>query len=581
MAIAGISANRLELLQIADAVAREKSIDRMIVIHAMEDAIQKAAKSRYGAENDIRCAIDPKTGETQLTRVTTIVEEVENETTELSLAEAQRENPDAEIGGMLVEPLPPLEFGRVAAQNAKQVIVQKVREAERERQFEDFKDRVGEVINGVVKRVEYGNVILDLSRAEGVIRRDEMIPRESLRIGDRTRAMIFDVRTEQRGPQIFLSRARPEFMSKLFAQEVPEIYDGIVEIKSVARDPGSRAKIAVISNDASIDPVGACVGMRGARVQAVVNELQGEKVDIIQWNDDAASFIVNALAPAEVTKVVLDEDANRIDVVVPESQLSLAIGRRGQNVRLASQLTGWDIDIMTEAEESERRQKEFAERSAVLMEALDVDEVIAQLLATEGFSSVEEVAYVDPSEVAHIEGFDESTAEEIQGRAREYLERIESERDEKRRALGVEDELTEVEGTNSVILIALGENDVKTVEDLAGCATDDLSGWVERKKEKGAEPVRHPGFLDGMETSRAEAEAMIMAARVKAGWITAEDLNPPEEETEDGSESENGSQPQEAAVEEATPEEASAPTAEASTPDQQPQSPADPDGSAS
>ncbi len=384
MAMAGISANRLELLQIADAVAREKTIDKKIVIEAMEDAIQKAAKSRYGAENDIRCEIDPKTGEAKLTRVLAVVEAVENDATQVTVEDAKKRNPDAKVGDMIAETLPPLEFGRVAAQNAKQVIVQKVREAERDRQFAEFKDRVGDISNGTVKRVEYGNVIVDLGRAEGIIRRDEMIPRENVRLGDRIRAYIYEVRREQRGPQIFLTRARSEFMAKLFAQEVPEIYDGVVEIKSVARDPGSRAKIAVISKDSSIDPVGACVGMRGARVQAVVNELQGEKVDIIQWNPDAASFIVNALAPAEVTKVVLDEDSNRIEVVVPEAQLSLAIGRRGQNVRLASQLTGWDIDILTEQEESERRQKEFAERTQLLMDSLDVDEVIAQLLVTEG-----------------------------------------------------------------------------------------------------------------------------------------------------------------------------------------------------
>ncbi|MBN9352814.1 MAG: transcription termination/antitermination protein NusA, partial [Hyphomicrobium denitrificans] len=456
MAMAGISANRLELLQIADAVAREKTIDKKIVIEAMEDAIQKAAKSRYGAENDIRCEIDPKTGEAKLTRVLAVVEAVENDATQITVEDAKKRNPEAKAGDMIAETLPPLEFGRVAAQNAKQVIVQKVREAERDRQFAEYKDRVGDTTNGTVKRVEYGNVIVDLGRAEGIIRRDEMIPRENVRLGDRIRAFIYDVRREQRGPQIFLTRARPEFMSSLFRAEVPEIYDGVVEIKSVARDPGSRAKIAVISKDSSIDPVGACVGMRGARVQAVVNELQGEKVDIIQWNPDAASFIVNALAPAEVTKVVLDEDSNRIEVVVPEAQLSLAIGRRGQNVRLASQLTGWDIDILTEQEESERRQKEFAERTQLLMDALDVDEVIAQLLVTEGFASVEEVAYVDISEIAHIEGFDEGTAEQIQIRAREFIEQQEAERDAKRRELGVADELAEIPGINTAMMVALG-----------------------------------------------------------------------------------------------------------------------------
>jgi N utilization substance protein A len=534
--VAGVSANRLELLQIADAVAREKSIDRKIVLQAMEDAIQKAAKSRYGAENDIRCEIDPKTGETRLTRVLAVVDPVENESTQITLADAQKRNPEAKLGDLIAESLPPLDFGRVAAQNAKQVIVQKVREAERERQFSEYKDRVGEIVNGTVKRAEYGNVIVDLGRSEGIIRRDEMIPRENVRYGDRIRAYIYDVRREQRGPQIFLSRARPEFMSKLFAQEVPEIYDGVVEIKSVARDPGSRAKIAVISKDSSIDPVGACVGMRGARVQAVVNELQGEKVDIIQWNPDAASFIVNALAPAEVSKVVLDEDSNRIEVVVPESQLSLAIGRRGQNVRLASQLTGWDIDILTEQEESERRQKEFAERSQIFMDALDVDEVIAQLLVTEGFASVEEVAYVDLSEIAHIEGFDENTAGEIQTRAREYLEKLEAERDAKRRELGVGDDVAKIAGVTTAMLVAFGEHGLKTVEDIADCATDDLVGWTERAKEKGEEPVRHKGVLDGLEIGRKEAEDMIMSARVLAGWIKAEDLVEPEAETEEAGE---------------------------------------------
>jgi N utilization substance protein A len=524
MAMPGISANKLELLQIADAVAREKSIDRKIVLQAMEDAIQKAAKSRYGSENDIRCEIDPKTGDAKLTRVLSVVDEVENDSIEINVADAQKRNPEAKVGDQLAETLPPLEFGRVAAQNAKQVIVQKVREAERERQYNEYKDRVGEISNGTVKRVEYGNVIVDLGRAEAIIRRDEMIPRENVRLGDRIRAYIYNVERTQRGPQIFLSRSRPEFMSKLFAQEVPEIYDGVVQIMSVARDPGSRAKIAVISRDSSIDPVGACVGMRGARVQAVVNELQNEKIDIIQWKEDAAEFIVNALAPAEVTKVVLDEDANRIEVVVPETQLSLAIGRRGQNVRLASQLTGWDIDILTEQEESERRQKEFSERSQMFMDALDVDEVIAQLLVTEGFASVEEVAYVDVGEISQIEGFDESTAEEIQNRAREALDKLEAERDSRRRELGVADEVANIAGVNTAMLVAFGEANIKTVEDVADCATDDLLGWTERAKEKGAEPVRYKGVLEGFELSRKDAEDIIMSARVLAGWITEEEL---------------------------------------------------------
>ncbi|MGY6570840.1 MAG: transcription termination factor NusA [Salinarimonas sp.] len=519
-----ISANRLELLQIADAVAREKVIDRQIVLAAMEDAIQKAARARYGSETEVRAEINPRTGEIALSRLLQVVEEVENPATEISLEDARHRNPGALIGDYIAETLPPFDFGRISAQSAKQVIVQKVRDAERDRQFEEFKDRVGEIINGQVKRVEYGNVIVDLGRAEAIVRRDDLIPRETFRPGDRIRAYLYDVRRETRGPQIFLSRTHPQFMAKLFGQEVPEIYDNVVTIKAVARDPGSRAKIAVISRDSSIDPVGACVGMRGSRVQAVVGELQGEKIDIIPWSEDEATFIVNALQPAEVVKVVLDEDSERIEVVVPDEQLSLAIGRRGQNVRLASQLTGWDIDILTEAEESERRQKEFNERSELFMEALDVDEVVGQLLASEGFRTIEEIAYVELDEVAGIEGFDEETAQEIQTRAREYLERIEEENDAKRRELGVADELREIAGITTAMLVALGENDVKTIEDFAGCATDDLVGYTEGR---GAEAVRHAGFLDGFDVSRADAEAMIMDARIRAGWI-----EPPVEEAE-------------------------------------------------
>ena len=432
-----VSANRLELLQIADAVAREKSIDKEIVIEAMADAIQKAARSRYGQETNIRADINPTTGEMKLQRLMEVVETVEDYGRQIALSSARERNPDAEVGDFIAEQLPPMDFGRIAAQSAKQVIVQKVREAERDRQFDEYKDRIGEIVNGTVKRVEYGNVIVDLGRGEAIIRRDELIPRENFKYGDRVRAYVYDVRREQRGPQIFLSRTHPQFMAKLFTMEVPEIYDGIIEIKSVARDPGSRAKIAVVSRDSSIDPVGACVGMRGSRVQAVVGELQGEKIDIIPWSPSAASFIVNALQPAEVAKVVLDEDAERIEVVVPDDQLSLAIGRRGQNVRLASQLTGWDIDILTEQEESERRQKEFVERSTLFMEALDVDEMVGQVLASEGFTSVEEVAFVEQDEIASIDGFDEDTAVEIQTRAREYLEKIEAEHDAKRTELGV------------------------------------------------------------------------------------------------------------------------------------------------
>jgi len=522
-----VSANRLELLQIADAVAREKSIDRKIVITAMEDAIQKAAKSRYGAETDVRAEIDEKTGDIRLQRLLEVVDVVEEPAAQIAVEDARLRNPAAQVGDYISEPLPPLEYGRIAAQSAKQVIMQKVREAERDRQYEDYKDRIGEIVNGTVKRVEYGNVIVDLGRGEAIIRRDEMIPRETFRYGDRVRAYVYDVRREQRGPQIFLSRTHPQFMAKLFTMEVPEIYDGIIEIKSVARDPGSRAKIAVVSRDSSIDPVGACVGMRGSRVQAVVGELAGERIDIIPWSPDAATFIVNALQPAEVTKVVLDEDAERIEVVVPDDQLSLAIGRRGQNVRLASQLTGWDIDILTEDEESERRQKEFQDRTALFMQALDVDEMVAQLLASEGFASIEDVAFVEVDEVASIEGFDEETAAELQARAREHLEKVEAEQDEERKKLGVADELKEVPGITTAMLVALGKQDIKTLEDLAYCATDDLVGWVERKD---GETQRFEGALSGVEISRQEAEDIVMAARLKAGIVTEADLAPPEEE---------------------------------------------------
>jgi N utilization substance protein A len=530
----GVSANKLEIVQIARAVAAEKMIDESIVIEAIEEAIQKAARSRYGAELDIHCNINAKTGEMRLTSRTTVVEEVENDTHQLTVEQARKRDPEAEIGTIYEEELPPIEFGRVASQTAKQVITQKVREAERRRQFEEYKDRVGEIVNGIVKRVEYGNVIIELGKAEAIIRRSDGIPRESLQVNDRVRAYIYDVREEVRGPQIFLSRSHPDFMAALFAQEVPEVYEGVIEIARVARDPGSRAKIAVISNDSSIDPVGACVGMRGSRVQAVVNELAGEKIDIIPWNPDPATFIVNALQPAEVAKVVLDEESQRIEVVVPDEQLSLAIGRRGQNVRLASQLTGWAIDILTEEEESERRQKEFSERTALFMDALDVDEVIAQLLATEGFADMNDLAFVDLDEIAVIEGFDDDIASEIQTRAREFLDKKSAEQDAKRTELGVEDAVMELEGVDLPTAVRLGENDVKTVEDVAGLTPDDLRGWYETRD---GERVREPGILDGMDMSAEDAERLIMRARVAAGWIEADALEPEAEEAdEDGGE---------------------------------------------
>jgi N utilization substance protein A len=503
---------RPELLQVADAVAREKAIDRDEVLTAMEEAIQKAGRSRYGHEHDIRAQINRATGEISLARYTQAVEEVEDELTQMDIKTARKIRPGIEVGEYIIDPLPPIDFGRIAAQTAKQVIVQKVREAERERQYEEYKDRVGEIVNGLVKRVEYGNVTVDLGRAEGVLRRDDVLPRESLRASERVRAYIYDVREEQRGPQIFLSRTRPEFMAKLFAQEVPEIYDGIIEIKSVARDPGSRAKIAVLSNDGSIDPVGACVGMRGSRVQAVVAELQGEKIDIIQWSPDPATFVVNALAPAEVTKVVLDEEQKRIEVVVPDDQLSLAIGRRGQNVRLASQLTGWDIRILTEAQESERRQEEFRSRSQMFIDALDVDEVIAHLLVTEGFSSIEEVAYVPIDEITGIEGFDQDLAEELSGRAQAYLADQAEKFAAKRKELGINDDMIDIPGLTPDMVVRLAEQGIKDRESLAELAGYELSG---------SEAEGETGMLAEFGLSEEDANAVITAAR--AHWFEAAD----------------------------------------------------------
>ena len=517
MSTKGISANRLELLQIADAVAREKSIDKNIVISAMEEAIQKAAASRYGIENNIKAEINSETGSIALMRLLDVVEKVDDFSTQINLEDAKLRNPNAEIGGEPIEEeLPPIDFGRVAAQSAKQVIFQKVREAERERHYEEFKDRVGEIINGVIKRVEYGTVVVDLGRAEAVIRKDALLPREVYKPGDRVRAYIMEVRREVRGPQIFLSRTHPDFMANLFAQEVPEIYDGIIEIIGVARDPGSRAKIAVLSKDSSIDPVGACVGMRGSRVQAVVNELQGEKIDILTWTDDIASFVVKALQPAEVQKVVLYDEEQRLEVVVPEDQLSLAIGRRGQNVRLASTLCGWDIDILTEDQESERRQREFQERTQLFMEALDVDELLAQLLVTEGFSDITELAYVDEKEISSIAGFDEDTAQEIQARASDFINKENEELEQKCKELGIKDDLLEIEELSLKMIVALGENDVKSLEDFAYCSSDDLLGWDETV---GEEKIHENGILENFDITYSQANDLIMSSRIKLGII--------------------------------------------------------------
>ena len=512
----GISANRLELLQIAEAVAQEKSIDPEIVIEAMEEGIMKAARSRYGNESTIEAEIDRTTGKISLVRLLEVVEDVISDSREISLKVAKEKNPAAQIGDMISESLPPIDFGRVAAQAAKQVITTRVRDAERDRQYEEFKDRVGENINGVVKRIEYGNILVDLNNAEGVIKRDEYIPREKFRNNERVRAYIYDVRREHRGHQIFLSRNHPQFMAKLFVQEVPEIYDGIIEIKSIARDPGSRAKIAVISKDSSIDPVGACVGMRGSRVQAIVNELQGEKIDIIQWSDDPATFIVQSLVPAEVSKVVLDEDAKRVEVVVPDDQLSLAIGRRGQNVRLATQLTEWEIDILTQKEESEKRQLEFTNKTGNIVSVLDVDETLAQLMISEGFETVYDFATSPLSDLSAVGGIDEDMALELQTRAKEYLQKQEELMDKKIQDLNIDKDIEGINGLTREMIIKLGENGVKTLDDFAGLSIDELIGGyneVEKNSEDSEKKSKFSGILGEFKVSRGDAEVMIMQAR--------------------------------------------------------------------
>ena len=521
----GVTANRAELIAIANSVASEKMIDRGIVIEAMEDAIQRAARTRYGQEMDIRAKLDPNNGDLRLWRVVEVVEEVDDLYKQVDVKGAQKLQAGASVGDFLVDPLPPIEFGRIQAQAAKQTIFQKVRDAERERQYEEFKDRAGEIITGVVKRVEFGHIVVDLGRAEGVIRRDQQIPREVVRVNDRIRSLILKVVRENRGPQIFLSRAHPDFMKKLFAQEVPEIYDGIIEIKAAARDPGSRAKIGVISHDSSIDPVGACVGMKGSRVQAVVQEMQGEKIDIIPWSPDTATFVVNALQPANVARVVIDEEDDRIEVVVPDDQLSLAIGRRGQNVRLASQLTGKAIDILTETDASEKRQADFVRNSETFQNELDVDETLAQLLVAEGFSELEEVAYVELDELASIEGFDDELAQELQSRAQEALERREDAAREERRGLGVEDDLATMPYLTEAMLVTLGKAGIKTLDDLADLATDEL---VEKRRaeprRRGEDAPRKPenkgGILGEYGLSDEQGNEIIMAAR--AHWFEDE-----------------------------------------------------------
>lgn len=466
-----------EILLVADATAREKGIDKEEVFEAMEVAIQKAGRSRYGSEHDIRVSIDRKTGAITMSRYREVVAddaEIENEVTQLRLSDAKKIQKDIKVGEFIIDVLPPLNLGRTAAQTAKQIIVQKVRDAERNRQFEEYKEKIGTIVNGTVKRVEFGGVILDIGKTEAILRRDEIIPREKFKVGDRVRAYVLDVRRETRGPQIFLSRTCPEFMAKLFRSEVPEIFDGIVEIMGVARDPGSKGKIAVKANDMTVDPVGACVGLRGIRVQAVVTELQGEKIDIVPYSDDKAQYLVAALAPAEVTKVVMDEETGRMEAVVPEEQFSIAIGRRGQNVKLASQLLGVDIDVLTEAQEQERRATENKVRLERFMEALDVDDMIAHLLIAEGFTTVDEIAEVELSELSEIEGFDEDIAAEIQNRAKEFVEKRNAEFIKKSKDLGISDELKTVDGLDQDMIIKLAENNIKTLDDLADLASDEL-----------------------------------------------------------------------------------------------------------
>jgi N utilization substance protein A len=505
-----VSANKIEILRIAETVAQEKMIDKEIVLAALEEAIVKAAKTSYGEENEVIAEINPENGEILLSRKLLVVTDVKNKFLEIDLKSAKKINAAAEIDDELLDPLPPLDFGRVAAQSAKQVITSKVREAERERQYGEYKDRIGEVVNGIVKRSEFGNIILDLGKAEGVIRKDQTIPRENLRNGDRIKAYIYDVRSEVKGPQIFLSRSHPQFMARLFTQEVPEIYDGIINIKSVARDAGSRAKIAVYTEDGAIDPVGACVGMRGSRVQAVVNELQGEKIDIIKWSPDIANLAISSLSPAEVLKVVMDEDQNKIEVVVSEAHLSLAIGRRGQNVKLATELTGWEIDILTEDEDSAKRQQDFNEKTKNFVDLLDVDETLSQLLVSEGFSSVEEIVEADKDELMSIEGFDEDIVLELIERSEKSIERVEKENIEILNNLNVEESLMNFNLLNKSMLVKLAQNEIKKLDDFAGLTTDDLLGYYEDRHDKNS---KVQGILEEFNLTKDEGDQLILEAR--------------------------------------------------------------------
>lgn len=463
-----------ELLQVADAVAREKGLDKERVLEAMEGAIQKAARSKYGTENDIRVRVDRKTGAVSINKYVTVADPVENASIQISVEEAKKIDPAAEVGFEFVTELPPVNFGRVAAQVGRQIILQKIRDAERDKQYDEFKGRIGEIISGVVKRSEFGGVSVDIGRSEAVIRKDHMIPKETFRVGDRVKAYIEDVRREPKGPQIFLSRTHPQFLAQLFKLEVPEIYDGVIQIKSVARDPGSRAKMAVYTADQSIDPIGACVGVRGSRVQAVIQELQGEKIDIVLWSDDPATFVVNALSPAEVSKVVIDEDAHKFEVLAPDNQLSLAIGRRGQNVRLASALTGWNVSVVSETKAIEKSNQEYHARSQIFMDVLDCDEVIAHLLVTEGFSQIEELAQISKEDLASIDGFDEALSEELISRAQNYLEKQEKQAKEKIKKLKVDKKLVALGVFSNATLLKLAENNIVKLDDLADLAGDEL-----------------------------------------------------------------------------------------------------------
>ena len=504
--------DKLELLKIAEAVALEKSIDKEIILSSMEAAIQKAAKTRFGSENDIRAKINRESGDISLHKVLTIVEKPENFDTEISLKNAiqQEKNENIKIGDEVFEQLPPVDFGRIAAQTARQVITQSVRAAERERQYNEFITKKDEILSGIVKRLEYGNVIMDLNRSEAIIRKEELIPREILKTGDRVKAYCYDVIRENKGQQIFLSRAHPKFMEKLFFQEVPEIYDGVIEIKSSARDPGSRAKICVNSKDSSIDPVGACVGMRGSRVQSVVNELHGEKIDIVHWSEDPATLVVSALAPAEIQKVIIDDTNKRIEVILTEENLSKAIGRRGQNVRLASKLIDFEIDILTEKEESEKRQIEFKEKTDIFVKNLEVDETLGQLLVAEGFSSIEDVNQSAIEDISKIEAIDESTAKELKERAKEYLDKEKEDIGKKLKDLGVEDALINLKGITPGMLVTLGEKKIITLKDFAELATDELIGGYDEKKGK---RFKIDGYLEEFALTKKEAEDLIINAR--------------------------------------------------------------------